>query len=69
MNDYKFMVLSTGFIKKIDGHNVDFTMTVDCTGNVRIKPTLPEAVKKLFPDGLVMEIFEDELLIYPFKNK
>jgi hypothetical protein len=63
------MVVSTGFIRNIDGINVDFNMTVDCLGNVRIKPTLPEAVKKLFPDGLVMEIFEDELLIYPFKNK
>ena len=68
MNDYKFMVLSTCFTRNIAGHNITFNLSVDCTGKVKILYTSPEYVQELFPDGLVMEVLEDELLIYPYPS-
>ena len=65
MNEYRYMVLSTGFIKNIDGRDIDFSILVDCEGKVIIKPTIPTQVQRHFPSGLVMKIEEDELIIYP----
>jgi hypothetical protein len=65
MNNYKFMVLSTCFTRNIAGHDIDFSLSVDCTGKIRVAPS-SNRVEELFPDGLVMEFLDDELLIYPY---
>lgn len=66
MNENKYMVLSTCFTRNIGGHEIDFSLSVDCRGKLSLKPTMPEFVEKLFPDGLVMEFLDDKLLIYPY---
>jgi hypothetical protein len=69
MNDYKFMSMSTSFVRNIEGHDIDFRISVTCKGEVQIAPLVPEIVQRHFPEGLVMIIHNEELLIYPFKNK
>jgi hypothetical protein len=69
MNNNKYMVLSTCFTRIIDGHDVDFTLSMDSKGNVRIKPTFPEYVQEFFPNGIAMEIAETGNLIFNSSNK
>lgn len=64
MNDYKYMVLSTVFTRNVGGHDIDFSLSVDCRGKIHISPSYK--AEELFPDGLVMEFLNDELLIYPY---
>jgi hypothetical protein len=65
MKDYNYMGLSICFTRNIAGHDIDFMLSVDCTGKIRVAPS-SNRVEELFPDGLVMEFLDDELLIYPY---
>jgi hypothetical protein len=67
MNDYKYMALSVCFTRTIEGRDIDFRISVDSKGKVSIAPLVPEIVQRHFPDGLVMVLHDEELLIYPYK--
>jgi len=69
MNEYSFMSLATSFRRVIDGVEMDFTLTVDCKGKVTLAPLIPKRVQEKFPEGLIYEFLDEQLLIYPFKNK
>jgi hypothetical protein len=67
MSDYKYMAMSTTFYRNIAGHDISFMVSVDCKGRVSVRPTSVEHIQSLFPEGLVMEFLDDELLIYPYQ--